>query len=115
MEITNIQGIECFFCVLEKYFSIDYLCLHKENQLSLSHQRFEENSFDEISGTGIPEILLNIVSCYGFFQQDIPTVILTCRIKLVPYYLSKGFVVPAKFSQALNNVPDKVQTTHPCR
>ena len=54
---------------------------------------------------GIPEILLNIESCYSFFQDKNSTLILTCRRNLVSYYSSKGFLILEVASQALNNVP----------
>ena len=43
---------------------------------SLSHREFEHTSYDELSVIGITEMFYNIVSCYGFVQEDIPTVIL---------------------------------------
>ena len=52
---------------------------------------------------GIPEILLNIVSCYGFIQDKNSTLLLTCRIKLVSHYLSRGFLIIEQASQALKN------------
>ena len=42
----------------------------------LSHRVFEDTSYDEIPGIGIPGMLFNIVSCYGFFQEDTSSVIL---------------------------------------
>ena len=38
-------------------------------------------------------------------QEETSTLILTCRSKLLLYYLSKGFMVLAQDSQSLNNVP----------
>ena len=63
--------------------------------------------FYEISLIGIPEILLNYLNCYGFFQEDNPTVVLNFRIKLVSYYLSKRFVILGKYSRSLNNTPTR--------
>ena len=51
------------------------------------------------------EILLNIVYCYGFVQDENLTLLLTRRRKLVSYYLSKGFVVLDWDYRSLKNVP----------
>ena len=68
-----------------------------------------DTSFDELSGIGIPEIVLNIVSCYGFVHYKNSTLILTCRSKLVLYHLSKGFLIFEQAYQALKNVTLRVQ------
>ena len=54
-------------------------------------------------------MLLNIVSCCGFVQEDTPTVFFTSRSKLVSYYLPKGFLMLAHKSQAINNIPTRVK------
>ena len=77
----------------------------------LLHRGFENNSFDEISGIGIQEGSLNILSCNSFIQEKNSTLILTCRSKLVSYYLSKGFVTIEFFSKASKNVPQTVQNS----
>ena len=68
--------------------SVYYSCLQIEETLLLLHRGFEDTLFNEISGIGIPETLLNFLSCYIFIQDNNATLILTCRIKLVSYYLS---------------------------
>ena len=60
----------------------------------MSHKGFEDNSRDELSGIGINEILLKIVSCNGNNQEDNTTVILMCSRNLISYYTFKGFVIP---------------------
>ena len=66
--IFKLLGIVVYW-FLENYACVDYLCLKKD--FFLSQKGFEYTSFDEISGIGIPEILLNIVSCYGFLKSTI--------------------------------------------
>ena len=61
-------------------------------------QGFEDSSYDELSAIGTPEILLNIVSWRGCVWEDTPIFILTCRRKLVKYYLSKDSVILEKYS-----------------
>ena len=67
------------------------------------HRGFEDTSFNNLSGIGITDILLNIVSCYGFIQDNNSTLILTRRIILVSYYLPNFFVTIEKYSKALKN------------
>ena len=50
------------YCFIEKYVCVDYLSLQIEPKLSLLHRKFEDTSFDKLSGIYIPEILLNIGS-----------------------------------------------------
>ena len=91
----------CFF--IEEYVCVDYLSPQKEPEYSSSYRNFEDTSFYELSGISIPEILLNILYCYGFVQGKKSTLILTCRSKLVSYYLSKSLVVLDQDYQTLNN------------
>ena len=56
---------------------------------------------------------MNIMSCCVFAKEGKKIVILMFRIKLVSYYLSKGFLIIDPKSDALDNVPLKFkQKTH---
>lgn len=68
---------------------------------------FQDATFDGFPGIGIPEVLMNIMSCCGFSKKENKIVILMFRIKLVSYYLSKGFLIIDPKSDALDNVPLK--------
>ena len=57
------------------------------------------------SGLGVYKIFMNIMSCHGFSKYSTSTVILTFRSALVPYYLSKGFVIVEKKEDSLDNIP----------
>ena len=97
--IFKVLGVVVYLFI-EEYAYVYYLCLQREAKLSLLHRGFEDNSFYELLGIGVPEILLKIVSCYGSIIDNNSTLILTCRSKLVSYYLSKGFVrIEKKFSR----------------
>ena len=98
-----------FYCFIEKYVCIDYLCLQREHTFSSLHRGVVDTSLNDLSGIGITEILLNIVSCYIFVQFENSTLILTCRSKLVSYYPSKGFLILERYSKALKNVPLRVK------
>ena len=70
----------------------DFLCLYYLDKLQQKLSDFEkkfENYFNDLSGLDIPEILMNIMPCYGFSKVTASTVILTYRSDIVTYYLSK--------------------------
>ena len=67
--IIKVLGVVVYF-LIETFVCVDHLSLQKKPKWSSSHIRFEDNSFDEISGIDIPEILFNIVSCYFFVLED---------------------------------------------
>ena len=79
------------------------ICVWKTIKLSLSHMGFEDTSFDELLVIWITELLINILSCYDFVQDDNLKMVLACRSKLVSYNLSKGFVIIDHDSQDLKN------------
>ena len=98
-----------FYYFLEIHVCFDCLCLKNKRKLSLSHKLFEDNFFDELSGIGIIKTLVNIVSCYGFVQENTSTLIYTEIIKFLSYYLYEGFVKIPHDYQTLYNVLLKVK------
>ena len=107
--ILKVLGV-VVYCFNDQYVFVDYLCIQIEAKFSLNHREFGDTSFYELSGIGIPEILLNIVSCYGYIKDENSTLILTWKGKLVSYYLSNVFVIIEKDYHAFNNVPQMVQS-----
>ena len=71
---------------------LDFLGLLQDN-LSKHEKKIETTKFNDLSGLGIPEILMNIMSYYGFAISSISIVILKCCSALVPCYRSKVFSV----------------------
>ena len=63
-----------------------------------------------MSGLGIPDILMNIISYNGFFKYLISTVILPFCSDLVPYYLSLVFGVFETEEGAIDNIPMSVKS-----
>ena len=52
------------------------------------------------------EILMNIMSCSDFSKMTTSTVIFIRRSSLVPYYLSKVFIIVKKVDGVFVNIPD---------
>ena len=48
--------------------------------------------YDNLFGIGIPVILLNMLSCHGFLNNNEPIVILKCPNRMSEYYFNKGFI-----------------------
>ena len=53
--------------------------------------KHEEKSYDKILGIGIPDILMNLMSCHGFLRNKDHVFILKCPKRMFEYNLSKGF------------------------
>ena len=77
---------------MEKYFCLDYLCM-QQYKSSSNDKQFQDSKFDGLYGIGVPKVFMKIMSCHGFAKKENANVILTCRSKLVSYYLSKRFVI----------------------
>ena len=109
-EVANLQVIGCFWLFIIRQVCVHWLFVSTERKIpSLSHILFEDTSYDELSGIGIPEMLLNIVSCCVFLKEDTPTVIFTCRSKLVSYYPSKGYVMLTNGSKDLEKITTRIK------
>ena len=51
--------------IIDKLICLDYLCLHQENP-SKQDKMFNKIRFNYFSGIGIPDVLMNIMTCQGF-------------------------------------------------
>ena len=52
-----------------------------------------DKSFDRILGIGIPDLLMNLMSCHGFLKNKNPVVILKCPKRMLEYFFSKRFTL----------------------
>ena len=75
----------------------------------MNDKSFKELTFNDDSGIGILVDLMNVFFCRGFSREENSMVILMCNINLVSYYFSKGFLVLEYWSDALNNLRDKIK------
>ena len=88
--------IAVIYCIIDNHVCFSYVFLHKYPKLSAFDKGFEDAYYNEISGIGIPELLMDIVSCYGFVKYNTPTVILTCQRHILSYYLSRSSLILPK-------------------
>ena len=63
------------YCIMDNYACDDYLCC-KQAKLHVANKGFENKTFNDILGIGIPELLMNIISCNRFVNNIKSTVIL---------------------------------------
>ena len=84
-------------------------CKSKTLSIISSKPTFEQTSFNILLGIGIPELLLNLLSCNGFMKKTGSTVILNCQYRLVNNYLAKVFYIIEKYSNKLSMLPNNVK------
>ena len=73
---------------MDKYVCVDYLCSTQTKlYITSKGQGFENRTYNAVSGIGIPELLLNIISCHVFVNNTKSDFILSCRRQLVDNYI----------------------------
>ena len=76
------------YSLIENNICIEYLSCQSKTFCTISSNRiFKQTSFNILLGIGIPEQLLNLLSCHGFMHKSNTIVILNCRSHLVNNHL----------------------------
>ena len=65
--------------------------------------------YDNLFGIGIPDILLNILSCHGFLNNNESIVIIKCPNRISEYYFNKEFIELTCDEDHLKKLPKLVQ------
>ena len=86
------------YTIISKYFCIDYLGYEKSklSYLRLGVTRRYKHfytDYDNLLGIGIPDLLLNFLSCHDFPKNSESVVILKCPHRMSEYYFNKGFII----------------------
>ena len=97
------------YTIIGNYVCIDYsACEWKK----LSEQPVDIGSYDKIFGIGIPDLLMNLMSCNIFIKNINPIVILKYPKRILEYYFSKGFNLfdcnTNNLSKLTNEVKDRI-------
>ena len=84
------------YTMIEKYVCIDYLCtlnkiLSELNIGTTLLNKHDDQDNNNLFGIGIPDILMNMVSCHGFINNNDSIVILKCPNQMSQYYFNKVF------------------------
>ena len=93
------------YCITDRYVCVDYICCTK-NKINVTSKGklFENRTYNAVSGIGTTELLMNIILCHGFVNNTNSAVLLSCRSKLVDYYLQICFVLHENNSNGFKNV-----------
>ena len=98
------------YYIIDNYVCADYVGCTKA-KLHVANKIFGNTTYNDISGIGITGLLMNIISWNGFVKDTNLVVIFSCHIKLVPYYISKGFVLHEK-SKCLEQYSFRCETNN---
>ena len=71
------------YTIIDRYVCIDYLGTDKNkiSELILGctlQTKHDGMDYDKLFGIGIPDVLLNMLSCHGFLNKNESIVILKC-------------------------------------
>ena len=90
------------YFIMDDIVCVDFMCFPETKiHVTCKVQGFGNRTYNAVSIIGIPEILMNIISCHGFVNNTKSAVILLCRNKLVDYYLQKRFIFSKQFKSLL--------------
>ena len=95
--------VAVIYTIVYNFICLYYLCMIQDN-IFKHENKFEKTELNNFSGLGIPDILMSIISCHVFSKYPISTVVISCRSPIVPYYLSKVFVVVKTEEGGLDNI-----------
>ena len=81
------------YTIIDRYVCIDYLGTDKKiiSELRLGctlQSKHDGMDYYTLFGIGIPDILLNMLSCHVFLKNDDSIVILKCRNRMSKYYFN---------------------------
>ena len=98
------------YTLIENNVYIDYLSCQSKTLSAISYKPvFKDTSFNILLVIGIPELLLNLVSCHGFIKKPNSTVILNFRTRLINNHLSKGFSIIEQNTKQIIFLPNDVK------
>ena len=98
------------YTLIDNYVCIEYLSCQSKTLSTIScNPTFEDTNFNILLSIGIPELLLDLVSCHGFMKKQNSTVMLNCRTRLINNYLSKGSSVIEQGTNQLIFLPNDVR------
>ena len=88
------------YYIIVNYVCIDYISCQSKTLSSISSKPIsEQTSFNILFGIGIPELLLNLLSCHGFVNKPNSTVVLNVQSRLINNYLAKVFYIIENYSE----------------
>ena len=97
------------YIIIDRYVCIDYLGteIKKISELRICctlKTKHEGMEYDNLFSIGIPDILLNILSCHVFLNNNESIVVLKCPIRMSEYYFNKVFIQLTSDEDHLNKL-----------
>ena len=84
------------YIIISNYVCIDYLGYQRKIKCTTSWFCWElktcKKSYDNVLGIGIPDLLMNLMSCHGFLKNKDYVFILKFSNRMFEYCFSKGFI-----------------------
>ena len=65
--------------------------------------------YNNVLQSGIPDLLMNLLSCHGFFKNSDSIVILKCPNSMFEYYFNKGFIIFYCDKKHLKRLPSEIK------
>ena len=102
------------YTIINNYVCIDYLGSERKklSELRLGSSgsyKHANKSYDNALGIGIPDLLINVMSCHGFLKNKYYVVILKCPNRMFEYYFSKGLIRLDCYKSYIEKLPYEVK------
>ena len=97
------------------YVHVAHMCSAHMSKLSdlrlgvTGRYKHFDTDYDNVLGTGIPDLLLNLLSCHGFSKNNESVFILKCPHRISEYYFNKGFVIFECDEDNFKKLPSQVK------
>ena len=87
------------YTIIRNYVCIYYLGYENlflsDLRLGVSGSSYKhlDKNYDNVLGFGIPDLLMNLLSCQGFLKNNESVAILKFPNRMFEYYFNKGFII----------------------
>ena len=99
--------------IIRNYVCIDYLGNEKKIRWFTTCFCWELQiywqKYDNVLGFGIPDMLMNLLSCQDFLKNNDFVVILKFPNRMFEYYFNKGFIIFDCDENSLRRLPSEVE------
>ena len=102
------------YTIISKYVFIKYVGSEKSKLSYLrpdvsGRYKHLDKDYDNVLGFGIPDLLLNLLSCKCFSKNNEYVAILKCPHRMSEYYFNKGFIIFDCDEENLKRLPSQVK------
>ena len=111
----SITVLSCvIYTIVSNYLCIDYIACESKTLCELpvgtgGGFKHRNKSYDKILGIGIPDVLMNLISCHVFMKNNDSVVKLKCPKRMLEKYFFKGFNLCECNNNNLEKLPNEVK------